>query len=152
MIDFLLLNVHGGEKAYTEGTGTSGEGGQKSETSKQAPTQKTKATVDCRQNNSDHSTKAIAVPSAMQNSHDYVHSSAIGKQLKQKSNSLAQHHLPALDLFWASFSVLESPAHLPSLDLAWTLSVADASLGLLFFIAVSCVRRGPLMFSSELLF
>ena len=35
-----------------------------------------------------------------------VRSSAVGKQLKQeKSNSvsIAQHHLPALDLFWASF-------------------------------------------------
>ena len=40
----------------------------------------------------------------MQNSHnDNVRSSAVGKQLKQKSNflSIAQHHLPTLDLFWA---------------------------------------------------
>ena len=51
---------------------------------------------------------AIAVPPAMQNSYkDSVRSSAVGKQLKQKkSNSQAQHHLPA---------------HLPPLDLAWTL-------------------------------
>ena len=44
----------------------------------------------------------------MQNSYkDSVRSSAVGKQLKQKkSNSQAQHHLPA---------------HLPPLDLAWTL-------------------------------
>ena len=43
----------------------------------------------------------------MQNSHkNSVHSSVVGKQLKQKkSNSPAQHHLPALDLFWASFFV-----------------------------------------------
>ena len=45
----------------------------------------------------------------MQNSHkDNVRSSAVGKQLKQKTSyslSLAQHHLPALDLFWASFFV-----------------------------------------------
>ena len=44
----------------------------------------------------------IAVPTAMHK--DNVRSSAVGKQLKQKkSNSLAKHHLPALDLFWASF-------------------------------------------------
>ena len=43
----------------------------------------------------------------MQNSHkDNVCGSTIGKQLKQKkSNSLsiAHHHLPALDLFWAGY-------------------------------------------------
>ena len=43
----------------------------------------------------------------MQISHkDNVCSSAVGKQLKQKkSNSQAQLHLPALDLFWVSFFV-----------------------------------------------
>ena len=95
-----------------------GKGGKKSETSKQAPTQKTKAAVDRRQNNKmlrqcpsgiAHRPQhhAIAVPTAMQNSHkDNVRSSAVGKQLEQKkSNSLARHHLPALDLFWASFFV-----------------------------------------------
>ena len=45
----------------------------------------------------------------MQNSHkDNVRSSAVGKQLKRKKSnslSLAQHHLPPLDLFWASFFV-----------------------------------------------
>ena len=41
---------------------------------------------------------------AEQSHKDNVRSSTVGKQLKQKkSNSLAQHHLPALDLFWASF-------------------------------------------------
>ena len=124
-----------------------GKGGQKSETSKQAPTRKTKAAVDRRQNyrmfrqcpssiaqRPPH--HAIAVPTAVQNRVTktmsvanskhwfttsffggrcrkamlgvYVRSSADGKQLKQKkSNSLspAQHHLPALDLFWASFFV-----------------------------------------------
>ena len=42
---------------------------------------------------------------AEQSHKDIVRSSAVGKQLKQKSNSLsiAQHHLPPLDLFWASF-------------------------------------------------
>ena len=97
-----------------------GKGGQKSETSKQAPTRKTKAAVDRRQNNKmlrqcpsgtaqrpPH--HAVAVPAAMQNSHkDNVRSSAAGKQPKQKKSSslsLAQHHLPALDLFWASFFV-----------------------------------------------
>ena len=45
-------------------------------------------------------------------------SSAVGKQLKQKkSTSLAQLHLPALDLFWANLWVQH---HLPPLDLAWT--------------------------------
>ena len=40
---------------------------------------------------------------AEQSHKDNVRSSAIGKQLKQrKSNSPVQHHLPALDLFWAS--------------------------------------------------
>ena len=92
-----------------------GKGGQKSETSKQAPTRKTKAAVDRRQNNRmlrqspsgiarlpPH--HVIAVPTAMQNSYN-VRSPAVGKQLKQKSSSLsiAQHHLPAFDLFWASF-------------------------------------------------
>ena len=43
---------------------------------------------------------------AEQSHKDNVRSSAVGKQLKQKkSNSPAQHHLPALDLFWASFFV-----------------------------------------------
>ena len=84
------------------GTGTSG--GQKSETSKQAPTRKTKAAaVDRRQNNrmlrqcpSGIAQRpphyAIAVPTAVQNrqSHSHVRSSADGKQLKQeKSNSLS---------------------------------------------------------------
>ena len=95
-----------------------GKGGQKSETSKQAPTRKTKAAVDSRQNNRTlrqcrsgiaqrPPRHAIAVPTAMQNSHkDNIRSSAVGKQLKQKKSnylSIAQHHLPALDLFWASF-------------------------------------------------
>ena len=48
--EFLSLNVHCGEKAY-QGRGREGKGGQKSETSKQAPTRKTKAAVDRRQNN-----------------------------------------------------------------------------------------------------
>ena len=98
------------------GTGTGGKGGQKSETSKHAPTQKTEAAVDRHQNNKmlrqcpsgiaqrpPH--HAIAVPAAMQNSHN-VRSSAVRKQLKQKkSNSLsiAQLHLPVLDLFWVNF-------------------------------------------------
>ena len=43
---------------------------------------------------------------AEQSHKDNVRSSAVGKQLKQKkSNSLAQLHLPALGLFWASFFV-----------------------------------------------
>ena len=78
------------------------ERGQKGETSKQAPTRKTKAAVDRRQNNrmlrqcpsgiaqllQNH---VIAVPTALQNSHkDHVRSSAVEKQLKQKkSNSLS---------------------------------------------------------------
>ena len=75
--EFLSLNVHCGEKAY-QGRGREGKGGQKSETSKQAPTRKTKAAVDSCQNNimlqqcpssilqrPPH--HAIAVPTAMQN-------------------------------------------------------------------------------------
>ena len=53
----------------------------------------------------------IAVPTTMQNSHN-VRSPAVGKQFKQKKSSslsLAQHHLPALDLFWASFFESSSP-------------------------------------------
>ena len=100
------------------GTGTSGKRGQKSETSRQAPTRKTKAAVDRRQNNrmlrqcpSGTAQRpphhAIAVPTAMQDSHkDNVCSSAVGNQPKQKkSYSLAQLRLPPLDLFWASFFV-----------------------------------------------
>ena len=77
------------------------EGGKKSETSKQAPTRKTKAAVDRRQNNrmlrqcpsgiaQRRPHHATAVPTAMQNNHkDNVRSSTVGKQLKQKeSNSL----------------------------------------------------------------
>ena len=42
---------------------------------------------------------------AEQSHKDNVRSSAVGKQLKQKkSNSVAQHHLPPLDLFWATSS------------------------------------------------
>ena len=99
-------------------TGTSEKRGQKSKTSKQAPTRKTKTAVDRRQNNRmlrqcpsgivqrpPH--HAIAVPTARQNSHkDNARSSTAGKQLKQKkSNSQAQLHLPALDLFSANFFV-----------------------------------------------
>ena len=99
-----------------------GKGGQKSETLGQAPTRKTKAAVDRCQNNKmlrqcpsgivwwpPH--HAIALPTAMRNSHkDNVHSSTVtvAKQLNQKKSnslSLAQHHLPALDLFWDSFFV-----------------------------------------------
>ena len=62
-----------------------GKGGHKSKTSKQVPTQKTKAAVDRPQNNRMLRHHAIAVPAAMQNSHkDNVRSSAVGKQLKQK--------------------------------------------------------------------
>ena len=104
------------------------KGGQKNETSKQAPTRKTKAAVDRRQNNrmlwqclpgivQQLLYHAIAVPTAMQNSHN-VRSSAVGKQQKQKkSNFQLQLHLPALDLFWANLRVQH---HLPPLDLAWT--------------------------------
>ena len=45
---------------------------------------------------------------AEQSHKDNVRSFAVGKQLKQKKSSFlsrAQHHLPALDLFWASVFV-----------------------------------------------
>ena len=83
------------------------KGGQKSETSKQAPTRKTKVAVDRRQN---ENVKAVSIRScavttaprnccpkcyAEQSHKDNVRSSAVGKQLKQKkSNSQAQLHLP----------------------------------------------------------
>ena len=134
MSEFLLLKVHGGGKAYL-GRGRVGKGGQKSETSKQAPTRKTKAAEDRRRNNR-MLIKAVSVrhcaattaprsccPNcyAEQSHRDNVRSSAAGKQLKQKKSiSPAQHHLPALDLFWAKL-LRESPAHLPPLDLTWTL-------------------------------
>ena len=87
-----------------------GKRGKKSETSK------TKAAVDrCQKNKMLRQRPsgiaqrpphhAIAVPTAEQSHKDNVHSPAIGKQLKQKkSNSLAQLHLPVLDLFWATSS------------------------------------------------
>ena len=105
-----------------------GEGGKKSEDSRQAPTRKTKAAVDRCQNNKmlrqcpssivqQLLYHAVAVPTAARNSHkDNVCSSASGKQLKQKkSNSQAQLHLPALHLFWANLWVQQ---HLPPLDFA----------------------------------
>ena len=57
-----------------------------------------------------------------------VCSSAVGKQLKQKSNSQAQLYL--LDLFWANLWVQH---HLPPHDLAWTL---------LFFLQPPHFRNG----------
>ena len=55
---------------------------------------------------------------AEQSHKDNVRSSVVGKQLKQKkSNTQAQLHLPALDLFWASLWVQH---HLSPLDFAWT--------------------------------
>ena len=74
--------------------------------------------VDCRQNNvTAVSVRHCAATTALRNCcpncyaeqihKDNVRSSAVGKQLKQKKSSslsfLAQHPLPALDLFWASF-------------------------------------------------
>ena len=47
----MLLNDHGGEKPIRDGDQWERGGGQKSEISKQAPTRKTKAAVDRRQNN-----------------------------------------------------------------------------------------------------
>ena len=92
-----------------------GKRGQKSKASKQAPTRKTGQV--CRgpppeqQNVKAVSVRHCAATTAPRNccpncyaeqSHrDYVRSSAVGKQLKQKKSnslSLAQHHLPALDL------------------------------------------------------
>ena len=115
----MLLNVHGGEKAYW-GRGRVGKGGQKSETSKQAPARRTKAAVDRRQNNRmlrqcpsgiaqrpPH--HAIAVPTVMQNRVTKTMSvpPPLGNSCSKRSPALplAQHHLPALDLFWASFFV-----------------------------------------------
>ena len=92
-----------------------GKGGQKSETSKQAPTRKTKAAVDRRQNHRmlrqcpsgiaqrplHHS---IAVPTAMQ---DSLKDNVRWETTKAKEVQLCSPaHLPALDLFWANFFVV----------------------------------------------
>ena len=95
-----------------------GEGRQKSETSKQAPARRTKAAVDRRQNNrmlrqcpSDIAQRpphyAIAVPTVMQNRVTMSVAPPLGNSCSKRSPALflAQHHLPALDLFWASFFV-----------------------------------------------
>ena len=93
---------------------------QKSEISKQVPTRKTKAAMDRCQSNRmlrqclfgiaqrpPHHT--IAVPTSMQNR--VIKTMSIALPLGNNQNkrsptlSLAQHHLPALDLFWASFFV-----------------------------------------------
>ena len=77
-----------------------------------------------RQSSVRHCAATTAPPSCCPNcyaehSHkDSVNSSAVGKQMKRKkSNSQAQLHLPALDLFWANLRVQH---HLPPLDLSWT--------------------------------
>ena len=79
-----------------------------------APTRKTKAAVDRRQSNKMTSQcpsgiaphHAIAVPTVMQNRVTKTMSVAppLGNNRSKRSPalSLAQHHLPALDLFWAS--------------------------------------------------
>ena len=98
------------------GTGTSGKGGQKSETSRQAPTRKTEAAVDRRQKKQNVkavSARHCAATTAPRNCSrtcyieqslkDNIRRSVVGKQLKKKkSNSQAQLHFPALDLFWAN--------------------------------------------------
>ena len=137
------------------------KGGKNSETLKKVPTRKAKTAMVYRQNNRmlrqcpfvvapqpPHHT--VAVPTAMQNSHkDNVHSSAIGKQLKQKkSNSLyLQPSTTSLLLISSgltsscesssapsSWSRLDSPSRLilPGLtispDLAWTHHLAWSCL------------------------
>ena len=79
-----------------------GKRGKKSETSKPAPTRKTKAAVDRRQNNNVKAVSGIAqrpphyataVPTAMRNRvTETVRSSAVGKQLKQKKSSFPFLH------------------------------------------------------------
>ena len=105
LIDFCCLTSTEARRPVRDG-GTSGKrggGGQKSETSKQAPTRKTKAAVDRRQNNRmlrqcpsgiaqrpQH--HAIAVPTAVLNRVTKTMSVAppLGSKLKQKkSNSLS---------------------------------------------------------------
>ena len=89
---------------------------QKSETSKQAPTQKIKAAVDRCQNNrmlrqcpssiaQQPQCHAIAVPTAMQNSHkDNVRSSAVGKSCRDCIN-YSVHTVPRV-ILKASFGKL----------------------------------------------
>ena len=72
-----------------------------------------------------------------------VRSSAAWKQLKQKkSNSQAQHHLSALDLFWASFFVR---VQLTSLVLIsprlWSCIITAFSLSLIYWGASTSPRH-----------
>ena len=93
-----------------------GKGGQKRETSKQAQPRSPKLPWTAARTTACYGSvcPALQVTTAPCNccpncyaeqSHkDNVRSSAVGKPLKQKkSNSLVQHHLPALDFFWANF-------------------------------------------------
>ena len=86
---------------------------------------------------------------AKQSHKDNARSSAVGKQLKQKKSnslSLAQHHLPALDLFWASF-FLRVQLTPPPLDPAYrsmavrlphSLSLRDLCMNLVLSGCTSC--------------
>ena len=80
---------------------------------------------------------AIAVSTAMQNRVTKTMSVAppLGDNWSEKkSNSQAQLHLPALDLFWALLWVQH---HLPPLDLTWTsrswLNVPDGAIFKAYF-------------------
>ena len=113
------------------GTGTSGKRGQKSETSKWAPTWKTKAAVDLALSplrttgsvrlalRSDHHTTQLLsqLLCRIESQRKIVPSSAVGKQLKQKKSSSLSGpalYLPAFDLsVWASFFVTASSSSPP---------------------------------------
>ena len=118
-------------------TGTSGKGGQKSETSKQAPTRKTKAAVDRLQCPSGIAQRpqhhVIAVPTAIQNRVTKTMSVAswLGNEAKEVQLSLSIYS-PALDLFRASFFLR---VQLTSLLLILP--------GLLYLNTCSCVSRHP---------
>jgi len=116
--------------ASYQGRGQGRKGKRYSEGSRQAPTRKTKAAVDRRQNNKNVtavSARHCAATSVLRNccfnccaeqSHkDNVRSSAFEEQqMQNKSSFQAQLHLPTLDLFWANLGVQH---HLPPLDLLW---------------------------------
>ena len=123
--EFLLPNIHRGEKAYKGRgikewdleTGANPEDQGFRGLPPQQQNVKAVSIWHCTATTTPHN----CCPNwyAEQSHKDGVHSSTVGKQQKQKKSnslSLAQHHLPALDLFWDSFFVR---VQLTSLLLIW---------------------------------
>ena len=102
--------------------GTSGKAGKKSETSKQVPTQKTKAAVDRRQNNKMLQQRPSGIAQRPHNCCPNCHTEQSQRQCPQlrcwetTEAKEVQLHLPAPDLFGANLWVQH---YLPPLDLIW---------------------------------